>query len=56
MKVSIIEMRDESRVIIKRAPPDEALLSFLAHRATSAQARSHGHYLPALDLSLELLR
>ena len=55
-QVSIIEMSDESKVVIKRAPPDQALVTFLKRRSTNARARSHGNYLPALDLSLELLK
>ena len=55
-QVSIIEMSEESRVVIKRAPPDQALVNFLKRRSANARARSHGNYLPALDLSLELLK
>ena len=43
-------------MVIKRAPPDQALVNFLKRRSTNARARSHGNYLPALDLSLELLK
>lgn len=53
-QVSILEMSDEATVLLERSPVDDELLAFLKRRMTS-RARSHGNYLPALDVALDLL-
>ena len=53
--VTIIEMRDASKVILKRHPINKKLSEFLRARAKS-RATSHGNYLPALDTTLAVLR
>ena len=53
--VSVIEMTDRAKLIINKSRLDESLAKALQARGKS-QARSHGNYLPALDMSLEILQ
>ena len=53
--VSLIEMSDNATVIFNRRPINEELAEQFRDRANT-RARSHGNYIPALDLLLELLR
>ena len=53
--VTLIEMGDDAEVLLNRAPLDVGLLAFFEERAYS-RARSHGNYLPALDMVLDVLR
>ena len=51
--VTIIEMNDVAKVVLARHPIDANLAAFLRSRG-KARARSHGNYLPALDLVLQI--
>lgn len=54
--VSVIEMRDDASVVLRRHSLDEALMSFLLDRGSNPKPRSHGNYLPSLLAARELLR
>ncbi|KXZ55304.1 hypothetical protein GPECTOR_3g439 [Gonium pectorale] len=53
IEMSLIEMNEGSFTVFERSTPDQALLDYIKGCA-SRHARSHGNYLPALDLALEL--
>ncbi|PNW84737.1 hypothetical protein CHLRE_03g156650v5 [Chlamydomonas reinhardtii] len=56
MEISLIEMQDEAEVVLCRSGATADLLSYLKRRSSTAYARSHGNYLPALDEALGLMR
>lgn len=55
-QISLIEMQDEAEVVLCRSGATADLLSYLKRRSSTAYARSHGNYLPALDEALGLMR
>ena len=52
--ISLLEMSDTTNVLFERANIDEALLDFI-HKRTESTARSHGHYIHALDKVIKLI-
>ena len=53
--VSLIEMRDNATLLLERVPLDEQLLKYMRKRG-NVIPRSHGHYIPALDTVIALLK
>ncbi|KAK3232626.1 hypothetical protein CYMTET_57028 [Cymbomonas tetramitiformis] len=51
--VSLITMEDKAKVVMEKVAVNEQLLKFLA-KQSSKRARSHGNYLPSLDVLTEL--
>jgi hypothetical protein len=52
---SLILMSDEAEIVFQRQPFDESML-FQMERLKHSRARSHGNYLPALDMAIKLLQ
>jgi hypothetical protein len=53
--VSLIEMRDEAKVVLESVPLDGHLFNFLMQRRNEARPSSHGNYMPAQEAAEKLL-
>ncbi|EKX50588.1 hypothetical protein GUITHDRAFT_161832 [Guillardia theta CCMP2712] len=52
--ISLVHMSTEPTIVLRRHPINEELIPMI--RATISSPRCHGHYVPALDAVLELLK